>query len=229
MSSNSFAIAATTKLKMKMKMLPAGFSVTVCNTAIQSCDRHSNRSFLLHRIAVCRWRCWCCGRIGFRDCSVSAWWASCISRHYKNSRYNRLMSNISFAWRVPELSDPSEEGVDSSDEFLSQFFAPICQKSVDAKLIYRNHRAEKQLDVSFNFVEGVDFLPCPLLPKSPLSKALDALKNWVTRFCYQLEYHHCCSSAPLSQNMSCTMSFLVQVPRMTNDRKGICEHTSRLP
>ena len=32
-------------------MLPAGFPVTLCNTAIQSCDRHSIRSFLLLRIA----------------------------------------------------------------------------------------------------------------------------------------------------------------------------------
>ena len=53
MSSNSFAIAksATTKLKMKMKMLPTGFTVTLCDTAIQFCDRHSNRCFLLLRIA----------------------------------------------------------------------------------------------------------------------------------------------------------------------------------
>ena len=45
MRTNSFAIAksATAKLKVKMKMLPAGFP--------QSCDRHSNRSFLLLRIA----------------------------------------------------------------------------------------------------------------------------------------------------------------------------------
>ena len=52
MSSNSFVIvtSATAKLKMKMKMLPAGFTVALCNTAIQSCDRHSNRSFLLLRI-----------------------------------------------------------------------------------------------------------------------------------------------------------------------------------
>ena len=33
-----------------MKMLPAGFPVALCNTAIQSCDRHGNRSFLLLRI-----------------------------------------------------------------------------------------------------------------------------------------------------------------------------------
>ena len=53
MSSNSFAIAksAAAKLKVKMKMLPAGFPVTLCDTAIQSCDRHSDRSFLLLRIS----------------------------------------------------------------------------------------------------------------------------------------------------------------------------------
>ena len=51
-SSNLFAIAkwATAKLKMQMKMLAASFSVALCNTAIQSCDRHGNRSFLLLRI-----------------------------------------------------------------------------------------------------------------------------------------------------------------------------------
>ena len=46
LSSNSFAIA-----KLKMKMLPAGFPVALCSIAIQSCDRHGNRSFLLLRIA----------------------------------------------------------------------------------------------------------------------------------------------------------------------------------
>ena len=53
MSSNSFAIAklATAKLKMKMKMLPAGFPVALCDIAIQFCDRHGNRSLLLLRIA----------------------------------------------------------------------------------------------------------------------------------------------------------------------------------
>ena len=51
-SSNKFAIAksATAKLKMKMKMLPAGIPVALFDTAIQSCDRHRNRSFLLLRI-----------------------------------------------------------------------------------------------------------------------------------------------------------------------------------
>ena len=53
MSSNSFAIRSRplAKLKMKMKTLPTGFPVALCNTAIQFFDRHSNRSFLLLRIA----------------------------------------------------------------------------------------------------------------------------------------------------------------------------------
>ena len=38
-------------MMMKMMMLPAGFPVALCNTAIQSCDRQSNRSFLLLRTA----------------------------------------------------------------------------------------------------------------------------------------------------------------------------------
>ena len=50
MSSNSFAIAKSAAAKLKMKMLPAGF-VALCSTAMQSCDRHKNRSFLLLRIA----------------------------------------------------------------------------------------------------------------------------------------------------------------------------------
>ena len=51
------------------------------------------------------------------------------------------------------FSEPSEESLaESSDEFLSQFFASICQNSADAELIYRNHSAEKQLDVFWIFV-----------------------------------------------------------------------------
>ena len=51
MSSNSFAVAKLATAKLKMKMLPAGFPVALCNTAIQFCDPHNNRSFLLLRIA----------------------------------------------------------------------------------------------------------------------------------------------------------------------------------
>ena len=49
MSSNSFAVAKLATAKLKMKMLPAGFFVDLCSTAIQFSDRHSNRSFLLLR------------------------------------------------------------------------------------------------------------------------------------------------------------------------------------
>ena len=51
MSSNSFAIVSFATAKSKMKMLQAGFPVALCSTAIQFCDRRSNRSFLLLRIA----------------------------------------------------------------------------------------------------------------------------------------------------------------------------------
>ena len=36
---------------LEMKTLPTGFPVALWSTAIQFCDRHSNRSFLLLRIA----------------------------------------------------------------------------------------------------------------------------------------------------------------------------------
>ena len=50
-SSNSFAIVKCATAKLKMEKLPAGFSVALSSTAIQFSDRHSNRSFLLLRIA----------------------------------------------------------------------------------------------------------------------------------------------------------------------------------
>ena len=36
---------------LKMKTLPAGFHVALCSTATHFFDRHSNRSFLVLRIA----------------------------------------------------------------------------------------------------------------------------------------------------------------------------------
>ena len=51
MSSNSFANVKLATAKLKMKMLPAGFPVALCGIAIQFCDRHSNRRFLLLRYA----------------------------------------------------------------------------------------------------------------------------------------------------------------------------------
>ena len=51
MSSNSLAIVKLATAKLKMKMLPAGFTVALCGTAIEFGDRHSNRSFLILRIS----------------------------------------------------------------------------------------------------------------------------------------------------------------------------------
>ena len=51
MSSNSFAVVKLATAKLKMKTLPAGFTVALCSTASQFSDRHSHRSFLLLRIA----------------------------------------------------------------------------------------------------------------------------------------------------------------------------------
>ena len=44
MSSNSLTIAKSAAAKSKTKTLPAGFSMALCDTAIQSCDRRCDRS-----------------------------------------------------------------------------------------------------------------------------------------------------------------------------------------
>ena len=51
MSSDASAIVSFATAMLKMKMLPPGFPVALCYTAIQFSDRHNNRSFLLLRIA----------------------------------------------------------------------------------------------------------------------------------------------------------------------------------
>ena len=50
MSSHSFGFVSLATAMLKMKMLPTGFSVALCRTAIQFSDRHGNRSFFLLRI-----------------------------------------------------------------------------------------------------------------------------------------------------------------------------------
>ena len=47
MNSNSFAIVKFATAKLKMKMMPAGFPVALCSTAIRFSGRQRNRSFLL--------------------------------------------------------------------------------------------------------------------------------------------------------------------------------------
>ena len=50
MRSKSSAIVSLATAMLKIKMLPTGFPVALCNTAIQSFDRHGNRSFLVLQI-----------------------------------------------------------------------------------------------------------------------------------------------------------------------------------
>ena len=91
MRCNSFAIAksATEKLKMKMKMLPAAFPVALCITAIQSCDRHSHRSFLLLRIAD-----FVVDAVDVVDVSVSEIVAFALSEHLAFSGITNTLSII---------------------------------------------------------------------------------------------------------------------------------------
>ena len=115
-------------------------------------------------------------------------------------------------------------------EFLSQFFAPMYQKSVDAEPIYRNHGATKHLNV-FLIIVVVDYLPYSSMSNFPLWKTLDARDTvWpdsVTKWVSSL-MQFCPTLCLVYQNKSCNMYFLAQVPRMTNDRQETCEHTSKL-
>ena len=88
MSSNSFASVSFATAMLKMKTLPTGFPVALCSTAIQFSDRHSNRNFLLLRIVDLLVDVCCSGRIGLRDCRVSAKRASCSLRHCFNATAN---------------------------------------------------------------------------------------------------------------------------------------------
>ena len=85
------------------------------------------------------------------------------------------------------------------------------------------------LSLSLNWV---DFLPCSLLSNSPLSQIHWMLEKLGDQILYLIGvslFLQCCPTVRLvHQNKSCTISFLIQVPRMTNDRKETCEHTSEL-
>ena len=69
---------------------------------------------------------------------------------------------------------------------------------------------------------------CPLLwCPAFLIQNTGYFKHWKIRLCTHLKYHHRCSSVPtlclIYQNKSCITSFLIQVPRKTNDRDKIYE------
>ena len=155
MSSNSFAIVKFATAKLKMKTLPSGFSMALCSTAIQFFrSTWSSKFSPPPNCWFCLWRCWCSGRIGLRDCRVSVMRASCFLKHciflawifhiiwsffcIKCFRAFCIFGWI-FSWIFGWL--------------FVQLFAQICHGSTDTELIYRNHCAEKQLDVSFILVE----------------------------------------------------------------------------
>ena len=144
--------------------------------------------------------------------------------------YNRLISNISFAQSVPELSESSEgSSAESSNEFLSK---QICQGSVDTELIDRNHRAEKHVKVSSIIVElwrlfamffavQLSSFKCTGCSKKVSDQILYLIGvSSFLQFCSNFRLVHLNSSLPISS--------LIQVPRMTNDRKETGEHILKL-
>ena len=199
MSSNSLAIVKLATAKLKMKTLPAGFPVALCSTAIQFSDRHSNRSS-----PTSRWRCWCSGRIGLRDCRVFRQESIFTFEGIIYARQKFSISIGAFSEsNVPEISESSCE----SSAMLSCF----------TEITVR--RSSSMPPSSLNWA---DFLPCSLLSKSPLSKALDARNiGWQVLYAIGVSsfLQFCPNFRLVYQNRSCTISFLIQVSRMTHDRK----------
>ena len=70
----------------------------------------------------------------------------------------------------------------------------------------------------------VDFFPCPLLPKSPLSEALDARKNGRPDSVFQLEYYHFCSSVPISV----LLIRMGPVPTTARESASVLRHFNRI-
>ena len=107
MSSNSSAIVSFATAMMKMKTLPTGFPVALCSTAIRV-FRSTKQSKLSppSNCWSCRWRCCSSGRIGLRDCRVSAKCASCSFRHCFNAAANSgccrrgFWGPPPFKWRI---------------------------------------------------------------------------------------------------------------------------------
>ena len=83
----------------------------------------------------------------------------------------------------------------------------------------RNDRAQNQFNVFFATVD-VNRLLFPLLLGSPLSRALDA-RNIGRLLSAKLSI--ICSAVFVYQSKFRTISLLIQVPRMTNDREEFCE------
>ena len=105
MSSNSLAT-----VKLKMKMLPAGFSVALCSTAIEFCDRRSNEVFssfellILSLTLLMLWTYLYQRMLRFIQLSILHFLAL-------QSILGIIFSSLTFLLRknVPELSESSEK------------------------------------------------------------------------------------------------------------------------
>ena len=151
--------------------------------------------------------------------------------------FNELNLMLMFFEHLDKFCDvilsPCIQQLHRRDRYTRYSKVSSVASSADTELISRNHCAEKQLDVFITTVEVYRLLVrfFDVMSNTPLSEALDAretglpdsVTNWNIIIAAVLSH-----SLFGYQNKSCTMSFLVQVPRMTNDSKGICEHTSRL-
>ena len=148
MSSNSFAIAKSAAAKLKMKM-KAVFSVALCNTAIQSCDRHSNRSFLLLRVAD-----FVVDAVDVVDVSVSEIVRFPPGEHLACSGITYtpsvIVSSATLLSHKVFLSFRIRQRMELTLEMsFCPSFCTFLPKFADTELIDRNHCAKKHLNVSF--------------------------------------------------------------------------------
>ena len=118
-----------------------------------------------------------------------------------------------------------------SPKIFGYLVAQIYNCSVDTELICRNHCAEKQLDVFMTTIECV-LTSCSLL----CFVILLSQRHWKHEILDDriLGNLPSCSLQIDSMNRRVclcrfrTISLLIQAPRKTNDREGICEHNSQL-
>ena len=118
-----------------------------------------------------------------------------------------------------------------SPRIFGQFSAQICSCSVDTELICRKYCTEKQFDVFFAIVEVSGLLAMLFASQLTSLKGTGGTKisnDWFLQNSTLFVRQFCPKLRRVYQSRFRTISFLTQVPRMTNDREGICEHNSQL-
>ena len=182
-------------------------------------DWHENWSFLLLRIAD-----FVVGAVDVADVSVSEVVAFPPGEHlaFQAVTHGKIVSSLIFLLPGVFLSFLNLRRNLRKNlrmNFFVLFFAPICQSSVDAELSDRKHRAEKCLDVSFIIVDSVDFFCHVLCCLIHLFQRHQVLEKLGDQILYLIEVSWFLKFSPnfclVYQNRSCTMSFLIQVPRIT--------------